>query len=280
MPGEGDTDVNCHVSVKPPEFSEQNASGWFAILEAQFNLAKVTRESTQFFQCLSALPASLVSRLPSNLITEQKYTELKDAILGLVERSKPEIFESLLRTEQLVGKPSVCLSVMQRTASKVGVGDEFIRHKFLNSLPASITPVLAAQTTLNLQQLGSLADQLVAFADAKPAHCAQIQPSHTAAQSSYSSRQQSSSHNRSQSPSNSRQQSHDAHPSTRPFHRGQRPKVCRAHLYYGKDARNCRAWCTWPNKQSCQILANSRPSSPNRSQRRGSECDPNLQGTH
>ena len=41
---------------------------------------------------------------------------------------------------------------MQETAFKVGVGDEYVRHKFLNSMPANICPALTA-----------LADELVTF---------------------------------------------------------------------------------------------------------------------
>ena len=38
-----------HVSIKPPEFSESDAAGWFAILEAQFVLGRVKASSTKFF---------------------------------------------------------------------------------------------------------------------------------------------------------------------------------------------------------------------------------------
>ena len=75
------------------------------------------------------------------ILAGKDYDSLKDAVLHLVESSKPELFESLLQPEQLVGKPSSCLSVLQRTAAKVGVGEEFVRHKFISSLPANITPV-------------------------------------------------------------------------------------------------------------------------------------------
>jgi len=229
------------ISIKPPQFSEQNASGWFAILEAQFQLNRLSSNTSKFFQCLSAMPPSLVTRLSPSTLEGHDYTELKAAVLGLVESSKPEIFESLLRTEQLVGRPSACLSVIQRAAEKVGVGHDFVRHKFLNSLPSAITPVLAAQSTLSLAQLGTLADELVSFADNKPAQCSHVGQSST----------QSSTHH-----------------SVRPFHDNQRPKVCRAHIYYGNEARTCRSWCNWPNKHSCNIQPNSRPNSPVPARRR------------
>ena len=197
------------VSVKPPQFTEQEAAGWFAIVEAQFALAKITVSSTRFYQCLSSLPAALVSRLPMEILAGKDYDSLKDAVLHLVESSKPELFESLLQPEQLVGKPSSCLSVLQRTAAKVGVGEEFVRHKFISSLPANITPVLAASSTKSLAQLGILADNLVAFSKCNPV-------SHVQKHEFPSS---------SNAP-NRHRPSFNSGAGVRPFHESQRPKIC------------------------------------------------------
>lgn len=231
-----------HISIKPAEFSEPNASGWFTILEAQFKLGKVTNASTQFYHCLAALPASVVNKLSKEVVDGEDYDGLKGAVLGLVESSRPELFESLLSSETLVGRPSACLSVMQKTASKVGVGDEFVRHKFLNSLPPTISPVLAAQPTLSLAQLGTLADELVTFTKANAAPVSQV-----SAQSQ---------------PSRNFSNSVKYHPSVKPFHSEQRPRVCRSHIYFANEARTCRSWCKWPDKTSCKVQPNSRANSP------------------
>ena len=102
------------------------------------------------------------------ILAGKDYDSLKDAVLHLVESSKPELFEGLLQPEQLVGKPSSCLFILQRTAAKVSVGEEFVRHKFISSLPANIAPVLAASSAMSLAQLGTLADNLVAFSKCNP----------------------------------------------------------------------------------------------------------------
>ena len=151
----------ARVSIKAPEFSEASATGWFTILEAQFNLSHITVQSTQFFHAVSALPPTLINRLPISILNNRNYDELKATILNYVEKSKPELFESLMTPDILTGRPSVCLANLQRTAAKVNIGEEFVRHRFLQSLPTSITPVLASQSTLCLEQLGNLADELV-----------------------------------------------------------------------------------------------------------------------
>jgi len=255
--GEPEIESIAHVGIKPAEFSEPNANGWFTIMEAQFRLAKVSQSSTKFYHCLAALPPSVVNRLSEETVTGEEYAELKKVVLGLVETSRPEMFESLLSSEVLTGRPSACMSAMQRTASKVGVGEEFVRHKFLNSLPPNITPVLAAQQSLSLSQLGTLADELVAFAKTN---------SSSVCQASLSSQPRQ----REQRPQNM---------SVMPYRSGQRPQICRAHIYFADEARTCRPWCKWPNKRQCKIQAYSRNSSPAPSENRQCRFDPNDEGT-
>lgn len=48
----------------------------------------------------------------------------------------------------------------------------------------------------------------------------------------------------------------------RPYSEGQRPKVCRSHLYYAANARTCKPWCKWPGAKPQQIDPSSRPASP------------------
>ena len=58
--------------------------------------------------------------------------------MPLLERSERELFESLMRLEVFVGRPSSFQATIQKTAAKVGVNGKFVRHKFLNVLPANI----------------------------------------------------------------------------------------------------------------------------------------------
>ena len=269
-------DPVARVSIKPPEFSEVSSSGWFAILEAQFNLAAITAQQTKFYHALAGLPATLVDRLPANILTEANYENLKAAVAGLVERSRPELFESLLAPEIFVGKPSVCLNNLQRTADKVGVGEAFVRHKFLQSLPPTVTPVLASQTTLTLSQLGNLADQLVSLTLSQQS-CATVdkipsssfhlpvQAVNTPTEGHFHDRQSRRSTVQQHNSRFPRSSSSDTfHHSVRPFRPRQVSRICRGHIYYGNRSNTCRAWCEWPSKKQCTIGPDSRPQSPRR----------------
>ena len=92
----------------------------------------------------------MVQRLSATVLDSRDYDTLKASVLAFVEKSRPELFESILNGEILTGRPSTCLATLRRTAQKVGVGDDFVRHRFLQSLPSTIAPVLASQPTLTL----------------------------------------------------------------------------------------------------------------------------------
>ena len=96
-----------HVSIKTPEFMETAVLGWFQILESQFILKGITVEATKFHHLIAALPASIVSKIAPDLFSKQNYTELKNAVISINEKTKPEFFEKLMSTTEMAGRPSV-----------------------------------------------------------------------------------------------------------------------------------------------------------------------------
>lgn len=150
-----------HLAIKPPIFSATSSVGWFNILEAQFVLKNITVSNTKFYHALSALPADVVSQLPDALIQAKDYASIKSAVIAFYEATKPELFEKLIRTTVMSGRPSANIRELSSLATKAGVGEELVRHKFIQTLPSSIAPVLAANKTMSLTELGSLADELL-----------------------------------------------------------------------------------------------------------------------
>lgn len=231
--------------IHMPSFMETAATGWFAIIEAQFKLRSITTSSTKFYHVLSSLPPELVARLPAPILTEAKYEELKEAVINIHEKTKPELFARLINDTKMSGRPSYYLQELNATATKVGVGEDLVRHRFINALPSTISPVIAAQKDLTLQQLGNLADELMPILQNNAFHIADVS---------------------NPSPSNKRRVSASSTSGQpmglKPFNQDQRPKVCRGHIFFGRKSRTCKPWCQWPNKSNCQIQPNSRSSSP------------------
>ena len=250
MPGPEDTEDTTQanaVNIKPPAFMETAAPAWFSIIEAQFHLRNITAENTKFFSIIAALPPEVISRLPptSLELASSNYQTLKEGIISMYEKTKPELLDRLMKTTSISGRPSVYLQEMINTASRIGVTDDIIRHKFLQALPSTISPVIASQKELNLSQLGNLADELLPYFSQSPVMAApQQKPRHSNVQST------------------EKTDSNPTHFGVRPFNKDQRPKVCRAHIYFADRARTCKPWCKWPNKANCQMQPSSRPSTP------------------
>ena len=130
-------------------------------------MRKITSEETKFYHALAALPPEIITRIPEEQISARAYSSLKEAVISAHERTKPELFEKLISTTKLTGRPSVFLQEILQTASKVGVQEELVRYKFVQSIPPSIVPIIAAQKELSLSQLGKLADELLPLMDAQ-----------------------------------------------------------------------------------------------------------------
>ena len=65
------------------------------------------------------------------------------------------------------------LQEISSMASEPHVNDDLVKHKFIQAVLLTINPVIVAQKELNLKQLGTLADELLPFLQAK-SHVASI----------------------------------------------------------------------------------------------------------
>ena len=242
--------LSSNVSIKPPPFMEENSMAWFAILEAQFKIARISEPTTKFYHILASLPSEIVSKIPHTILQAANYDSLKNSVISTYEQSKPEMLDKLMTATSITGKPSAYLNELASLATRIGVSDDIVRHKFLQALPSSISPVVASQSMLEIAALGKLADDLVLYFNRN-------EP--TVNQLSRAPSPHVNYRNRSPSRNNANTAS-----GIKPFHDNQRPKICRFHIYYGQRAKYCRRWCQWPNKSSAQVHPNSRPASPNR----------------
>ena len=234
-----------------PEFSESFTAGWFDIADAQFCLRNITRSETKYFHALCGLPPDLISRLPSEIRTSHDYDALKLHLIATFEKSKPELFAKMLEKTKLTGKPSLFLQEIMTAANKVGLGEDFVRHQFLESLPPEFAAVLAVQAELTITQLGKMADNIAPYI--KPKQVNQLNAKYSK-QASFKSSDSDNNDDKSNIPVG-----------LRPFHAKQRPQICRAHIYYADAARYCKPWWKHPKEGSVKILPNSRPNSPNNS---------------
>ena len=100
IPTMSDDESANTITIKPPQFSETSARGWFAVLEAQFKIKNIKKSSTKFYSALSALPPAIVTNIPEAILSGEIYEDLKDNVIKVFEQTKPEIFEKLAQKQQ------------------------------------------------------------------------------------------------------------------------------------------------------------------------------------
>ena len=205
------------VSIKTPVFSETAIRGWFPIMEAQFTLKGITATQTKFYSVLAALPAEVVAKLPASIINAKDYDMLRDSILSTYEKTKPELLDKLMKTTTISGRPSLYLQELATLADRIGASEDIVRHKFLQALPKSISPVIASRKDLSIQQIGKLADELLPFLN-NTQIMAVKPPASTNAQTDQTDGRLNQTNNNS------------TKYGLRPYKPDQKQKICRAHL--------------------------------------------------
>ena len=246
--------VQCAtVTVKVPPFMENSVSNWFLVVEAQFKIAKIVSSETKYYHLIGNLPTSVLDRLDQETLTKPDFKTLKAALIDKYEKSKPELFRKMLENKTMTGKPSTLMSELQAIGAKVGVGDEFIKHQFLEASPPSISSVLVSHNDLSLAQMAKLADSMLPYVQ---------QPTNDVL------------HVKQRASTTANRNEKFVPISIRPFSPDQRPKICRAHIYFADRAKTCKPWCKYPNKSSSlKVYPSSRASSP--SSRRSSVSSEN-----
>ena len=247
------------VSIKAATFNENSPSNWFRTLEAQFSLNGITVSRTKHLYVMSQLPTEVMDNVPDDILEGTDYDLLKSTIIEFYTKSKAEMFEKLISKRAVVGRPSGYLRSMQKTAANLGISDDILKHKFVQVLPSNIGTALAAQRSLTLTEMGNMADELVPTFNTD-----QIQNVKT---ENWNNSPQRSPGWQSRNRNNNSASSQAIPLGLRPYGATQRPKVCRAHLYFADKARTCKPWCKFPGpKHHLSIQPSSRASSPARSE--------------
>jgi hypothetical protein len=237
----------ARVSIKPPEFYRRNPTVWFKQIESQFALANLTRSQTKFHHVMGALPEDVACYLPDDITT---YETLKEQVLQTYQKTRQELLEEALGTITLDGqKPSVCLARIKRKLADCGLtpDEEVVRHRLLQAMPHQIRLTLSAHTNLGLSEFAKVADTIYGYQQDNFTVAAIGQPSTSKYQAARNFHQEEGNSN---------------YGSIQPFSAGQKPKLCRFHVYYADKAKRCKPWCKWPGRKPQITDPSSRASSP------------------
>lgn len=163
----------CHISVKIPPFWPDKPTLWFAQLDAQFALAKISSDETKFYHAISVLECRYASEVEDIIVkppTSDKYETLRRELTSRLSSSRAERLKQLTMKEELGDrKPSQFLRHIRNLAG-ADYPDEFVRHLWSSRLPTLLRSIVACQDDLPLEAVAQMADKVHEVTPAVPAY--------------------------------------------------------------------------------------------------------------
>lgn len=170
MPGSGDvsqanaaTTGSAFVpsSIRVPRFWRDNPALWFAQVEAQFEMHRVSLDRARFHIVMSELDTELFSEVSDIVLAPptDAYVQLKRRLIEHFSVSEEKRIKQLL-TNMDIGdkKPSALLREM-RSLANGGVTDDFLRTMWMQRLPMQSQAILSTSTE-QLDNLAKMADKI------------------------------------------------------------------------------------------------------------------------
>lgn len=151
------------VSVKVPPFWHENPTIWFAQVEAQFEIAGMTVDSSRFNTVVAAIESKILCQVMDAVTqppTSGKYDNLKEKLLTRFGASEQENIRKLL-TDISLGdrKPSQLLNEM-RSLAKNAITEQVLLTLWQNRLPTNVQAILQVSSE-SLEKKASLADKIM-----------------------------------------------------------------------------------------------------------------------
>lgn len=161
----------CRVGVRVPPFNVVEPELWFAQIEAQFVLSKITSDETKFYYVAAQLEAQYASEVRDVIInppTADKYIKIKTELIKRLSASQERRTRQLLVHEELGDRrPSQFLRHLQNLAGSAATTD-FVKTLWTDRLPHNVQTIVASQIDLPIDKLADLADKVYELAPPAP----------------------------------------------------------------------------------------------------------------
>jgi len=151
------------ISVRVPPFWPEEPELWFAQLEGQFAICKITDDEAKYAYVLSRVEPKQAREI-KDVIThppaQMKYETIKKALIQRLTDSQTQRIKQLLEHEELGDrKPSQFLRHLSTLAGST-VSGELLRTLWLGRLPSSMQAILATRTDDRLEDIAEQADRI------------------------------------------------------------------------------------------------------------------------
>ena len=138
------------ISLRLPPFWPEEPELWFAQLEGQFALSRITKEEDKYALTIAHIQpkqAREVKDIITNPPVFNRYQTIKTALIQRLTDSKEQRIRQLLESEKIGDrKPSQFLRHLSTLAGTVASND-LLRTLWLGRLPTQTQAILAPRTT-------------------------------------------------------------------------------------------------------------------------------------
>ncbi|XP_028175322.1 uncharacterized protein LOC114363717 [Ostrinia furnacalis] len=249
MADAGTTSLPPPIQIRIPPFWPEKPAIWFAQVEGQFAIMRITDDATKFYHILATLDRQYAAEVEDILTGPADYKRLKSELIKRLSVSRENKVKQILMHEQLGNrKPSQFLRHLQHLAGP-DIPTDFLKTIWTSRLPTDLQPIVASQTTLSLDALAELADRVndittptqhVAATSSSPIHELTRQVAELTKQVSALSTQVN---NRSRPRDRQHQKQRDRSQSHRSQSNYRRHPICWYHYKHGSKAMKCIKPC-------------------------------------
>jgi len=249
------------ISVRVPPFWPEEPELWFAQLEGQFAICKITDDEAKYAYVLSRIEPKQAREI-KDVIThppaQLKYETIKKALIQRLTDSQAQRIRQLLEHEELGDrKPSQFLRHLSTLAGSTVTG-ELLRTLWLGRLPSSMQAILATRTDDRLEDIAEQADRIHEVNQSKALVLATTASTTKPMQNTWeqqiekltkqvaalTTKINKEMRSRSRSRGQFKRQQRQRSLSKKPKQEG----VCYYHRCFGEDARKCTKPCTFKPK--------------------------------
>jgi cleavage and polyadenylation specificity factor subunit 1 len=152
----------ARVSVRLPTFWAKQPASWFAQAEAQFHLAGITNERTQFYHVISQLDEKYVAEVDiiNSPPQHEPYTALKMELVKRLCPSKDQCTRQLFEFEEMGDrKPSQFLRHLRSLGPDIPA--DYLKIIWTSRLPSNIRTILAGLPEVELDAAALCADRIM-----------------------------------------------------------------------------------------------------------------------
>ena len=165
-----DVKVVTGASIQVPTFWPQKTTLWFRLLEAQFVIARITKDETKYGYVVSQLGqkyAEEVEDIICNPPDTKKYEAIKAELIKRLSDSGTTRVRKLVETEEIGDRtPSQFWRHLKDLAGSA-VNEDFLTEMWKNRLPSKMQLVLAATSDKDGAKLAEIADRVHELPDEK-----------------------------------------------------------------------------------------------------------------